>query len=185
MVGKDGISIEADPQGQLRHALRLAARRVSDLTIPLKQISQEWFSSNRFIFELKGPGRYTDLSTKPFFAWWEQGDLRRLFSGGYKEYKAEKVGFAYPILKRTGRLAESITNPGHENAISFIINKKDLTLGTNVEYADFHHSGRGNNPERPVVLFGNEQVAPVALNRRIAIWEQRLLDYATQVTEGA
>lgn len=182
MVGKDGISFEVDPKKSLRDTLRSAARKVGDLTIPLKQISQEWFSSNKFIFQLKGPGKYEDLSSKPYFAWWEQGDLRRLFSGGYKEHKAAKHGFTYPILRATGRLEQSITNPTHENAISNIINGKDLVLGTNVEYAHFLADGTKRMPSRPPVLFGNEQVAPGALNRRIAIWEQRLLDYVEQKT---
>lgn len=185
MVRKGAPKVEVDPQKKLQATLRKASRLVSDLTIPLLQISQEWFSSNRFIFELKGPGKYEDLSTKPFVAWWEQGDLRRLFSGGYKEYKAAKVGFVYPILKRTGRLASSITDPSHENAISFIINRKDLTLGTNVEYAHWLADGTSKMPARPVVLFGNEQVAPGALGRRLAIWEERLLDFCAQKTESA
>lgn len=187
MVSRDGISrdsieIAVDPKSSLRKTLQAAGRKLGDLTIPLKQISQEWFSSNKFIFELKSAGKYEDLSSKPFFAWWEMGDLRRLFSGGYKEYKSAKVGFVYPILKSSGRLAQSITNPSHENAISFIINRKDLTLGTNVEYAHFHNDGTKNMPARPPVLFGNEQVAPSALNRRIEIWETRMLDYVAQVS---
>lgn len=179
-----GIEITVDPKEKLRSALRYAALRVSDLTIPLKQISQEWFASNKFIFQLKGPGKYSDLSSKPFFAFWEPpwSGLKRFYPGGYKEYKGARYGNVYPILKATGRLAESITNPSHENAISFVINKKDLTLGTNVEYANFLDKGTRSMPARPVVLFGNEQVAPQALNRRIAIWEERLLDYCDQVS---
>lgn len=183
----DIVKYEADPKESLRKALRTAAARVSDLTIPLHAISAEWFSSNRFIFQLKGPGKYADLSSKPFFAFWEPAfsGLRRLYPGGYKEYKGARYGNVYPILKASGRLAESITNPVHENAISLVINKKDLTLGTNVEYAHFLADGTSRMPARNPVLFGNEQVAPQALNRRIGIWEERLLDYCEQVTKGA
>lgn len=181
----DGVNIEVDPKESLRQSLRKAAERVSDLTIPLKLISQEWFSSNKFIFQLKGPGKYADLSSRPFFAFWEPtwSGLRRLYPGGYKEYKGARYGNVYPILKATGRLEQSITNPTHENAISIILNRKDLTLGTNVEYAHWLADGTKKMPARPPVLFGNEQVAPQALNRRIAIWEQRILDYVEQVTE--
>lgn len=179
------MRVEVDPKKELSGALKSASRSLTNLTVPLKGIAREWYKSNRAIFSLKGPGKYQDLSTKPFYAWWESGDLRRLYTGGYREYKQAKWGFAYPILKRTGRLADSITKPTHGDAINQIINKKALLLGTNTPYAIFHHSEqpRKKLPFRPVVLFGNEQVAPGALQGRIEIWKQIIIDYAMQVTE--
>lgn len=180
------MRVEVDPKRELSTALKDAARSLTDLSVPLTLIAREWYKSNRAIFTLKGPGKYTDLSTKPFYAWWENGDLKRLYTGGYREYKQAKWGFAYPILKRTGRLADSITKPRHSDAINQIINKKALLLGTNTPYAIFHHSSqpRKKIPFRPVVLFGNEQVAPGALNGRIDIWKQIVVDYALRVSGG-
>ncbi len=100
----------------------------------------------------------------------------------YKPRKQAAVGFVYPILKRTGLLSKSITEPAHPNAISLIINRKALTLGTNVAYANFLHQGTKKMPARPVVLFGNEQVAPGALKNRVKQWEQEILNYAAQVS---
>lgn len=158
---------EVDPKKELRKALRNAARQVDNLTIPLKLISQEWFKSNRAIFSLKGHGKYVDLKELT------------------KKYKQREVGFVYPILRRSHQLEQSITEPETPEAISQIINKKDLVLGTRTPYAHFHQEGTKYLPIRPMVLFGNEQVAPEALKTRIGIWQERLVDYVRQVTEEA
>ena len=156
--------ITVDPNRELRRSLLEAAQKVGDLTIPLNLISREWFKSNRAIFSLKGPGKYVDLTAL------------------YKERKRKSEGFIYPILKRSGRLEKSITDPTDPEAVSYIINKISLALGTTTPYAVYHHEGAGNNPVRPVVLFGNEQVAPQALNKRVEIWRRILMDYAKQVS---
>lgn len=160
------MKVQADPQEKLRSALREASKQVQDLTVPLGLITQQWFKSNAAIFTLGGPGKYVDLSEI------------------YKKQKSKAVGFVYPILKRTGKLSESITDPRHTNSIALVVNKNSLTLGTNVTYAQFLDKGTSKMPARPVVLFGNEQVAPKALNRRIKQWEKMILDYALEVSGG-
>lgn len=177
--------VEVDPKKELQNALKHAERKVSDLTIPLTLIAQNWFKSNRAIFTLKSQGKYADLSTKSFFAWWEKGDLRRMFQGGYKEYKAAKWGFTYPILKATGRLEKSITDPAHQDSVNKILNRKILFVGSATPYANFLHAGTRRMPARPVVIFGNEQVAPGALRGRVEIWKQIVADYAVRVAERA
>lgn len=180
------VEIQVDPKRELGKALDRALKKTDDLTIPLQLIAQNWFKSNRAIFSLKSAGKYEDLSTKPFFAFWEQGELQRYFGGGYKEFKIAKWGFAYPILKRTGRLERSLTNAADAEAVESIINKNSLELGTSVPYAIFHGSEepRSKIPFRPPVLFGNEQVAPGALKQRVSTWEKILVDYALDVSEG-
>lgn len=157
------LDIKVDPNAKLRKAIGAAAAKVGDLTLPLNLISREWFKSNRAIFSLAGAGKYVDLSVL------------------YKKAKKRDVGFVYPILKKSGALEKSITDPGDDGAVSYIINRISLALGTSVPYAVYHHEGRGQ-PKRPVVLFGNEQVAPGALNKRVKIWETILMDYAKQVS---
>lgn len=153
-----------DPGKKLSAALKKAGAKVADLTVPLQLISQQWFKSNNAIFTLKSQGKYVDLSEL------------------YKPRKQAAVGFIYPILKRKGLLSASITDPAHPNAISFIINRKSLTLGTNVDYANFLDKGTSKMPARSVVLFGNEQVAPDALAGRVRQWESMILDYCAQVS---
>lgn len=148
-----------DPKGKLAKALREASIKGSDLTVPLQLIAQNWFKSNRAIFTLSGPGKYVDLTEL------------------YKKQKQKTVGFIYPILKSSGLLEKSITDPADGNSISYIINKNSLFVGTRVEYAGFLHEGTGKMEARPVVLFGNEQVAPDALRQRIKVWEGLILDW--------
>lgn len=155
-----------DPDQKFQKAVNLAGKLVDDLTVPLTLITQSWFQGNKSIFLLKGPGKFVDLSEK------------------YKLLKKRTVGFIYPILKSSGKLEGSLTDASHPNSIAQIINKKSLILGTNVEskkgapYARFLHFGTKNMQARPVVLFGVEQVAPKALNKRVEIWANTLLDFA-------
>lgn len=155
------MKVEVDPQAKLRTAIRKAAREGGDLTVPLTLIGQQWFKSNRAIFALKGPGKYPDLTER------------------YKKFKERHLGSAYPILKLTGRLEGSITDPSDGDAVMQIINNSDLLLGTTVPYANFHQNPGESSPlpRRPMVLFGNEQVAPGALSRRVKQWEETLLNW--------
>lgn len=160
------MKLEVDPQAKLAKTLQKYSKKVGDLTIPLTLISQQWFKSNIAIFSLQSKGKYTDLS--PI----------------YKERKKKDVGFAYPIMKRGGDLERSLTNPEDGSAVNRIINRLALTVGTSVPYAIFHQSKkpRTKMPFRPVVLFGNEQIAPNALKRRVRDWEKMIGDHVRQVT---
>lgn len=139
---------------------------MGDLTVPLKLIAQSWFRSNRAIFTLKGPGKYADLSP------------------AYKAFKARHLGTAYPIMRLSGQVEQSITDPTDPNSISYILNKNHLVLGTSIEYANINAKGskKNNLPARPVVLFGNESVAPGPLNARVEAWKKMLLSYVGDVS---
>lgn len=187
MVNKakaDKFGIQVDPKGEFRRLLNEAEKQVADLTIPLKEIARRWFKGNRAIYSLKGPGKYKDLSVRPMFPFWEAegSPLRRLFSGGYKEYKEAKFGFVYPILKATGRLEKSITDPASEESIHAIIDKKILYLGSKVPYAEFLQTGTKKMPSRPYVLIGPEQVGPDEFNQRYEIFGNILRDFIAQKT---
>jgi phage gpG-like protein len=155
---------EVDPDQQFAKAVAKAIKEVDDLTIPFTLITKSWFQSNKAIFALKGPGKYTDLSEV------------------YKDEKQNAVGFVYPILKRSGALARSITQPGGDS-IAKIINKTTLVLGSKDKKAAFHQKGMGNLPIRPVVMIGAEQTAPPELNQRRALWIKTIVDYVAQKTE--
>lgn len=166
-----GKGVEVDPGAELQKTLQGISTRVSDLTIPLGLIGQQWFKSNRAIFTLKSAGKYFDLTEK------------------YANFKIRHLGSQYPILRLTGKLEASITDPSDENAVGYIINKISLALGTRVAtesgapYAWFLHHGTAKMRARPVVLFGNEQVAPGALSNRVEQWKKILLDYVVKVSK--
>lgn len=184
------IDIKVDTNGDFGREFRKAMGAVSDLTVPLRLITKSWFKSNKAIFKLKGPGKYKDLSTKPFFAWWEPkgSSLRTKYLNGYRSYKTAKYGFAYPILKATGTLEDSLTSAGALGSIANIINKNSLVLGTSIPWAVFHQSDepRTKMPFRPMVLIGSEQVAqgiPGFTNRHLA-WIETIKSYVEQSLDG-
>lgn len=156
------IKIEVDPGDEFNRAVKKTIKEVEDLTIPFTLISKSWFQSNKAIFRLKSPGKYADLSRN------------------YKNAKKAMVGFVYPILKLHGKLEKSITDPTASGAISLILNKQTLVLGTAVPYAQFHQKGTRFMPARPAVLVGAEQTAPPELNKRQEIWIETLANYVLE-----
>ena len=164
------VKFEVDVDKEFKRALESAAKAVGDLTIPLTLITQSWFKSNRAIFDLKGPGKYEDLNKD------------------YKPRKRAAVGFVYPILKRTGALERSITDPKDSDAISEIINGKTAILGSKIPYGPYHQLGTKKMPARPFVLIGAEQTAPPELNKRrdawVALIEKFVLDKSSQFGKG-
>jgi phage gpG-like protein len=151
-------SYVVDNDKRFRKALDRVSFDIKDLRIPLTLIAKDFYRSERAIFQLQGPGQYPDLSKKPFFAWWETGKLKTRYLGGYKSYKQAKWGFAYPILKRTGRLADSVTNPSSPDAINRIENQNSLLIGTLVPYGIYHQSDRTRSriPLRKFLFIGPE-----------------------------
>jgi phage gpG-like protein len=160
------VKFQVDSDKAFQKAIQDALREVSDLTIPYTLIAKSWFQGNKAIFSLKGPGKYVDLKEN------------------YKKQKQKAVGFIYPILKRSGALEQSITNPTDSNSINLIINKNTLILGTKIPYGAPHQFGapRINLPARPFILIGAEQTAPDQLNRRRDAWIAIIEDYVTQVS---
>jgi len=157
------VKFELHNAAELNAAIARAKDVSKDLTIPLMGIARHWFKTNRAIFTLKGPGQYPDLSRK------------------YKKAKASSVGFVYPILKRTGRLEESITNPSHSDAIAQVINRDTVILGTKVPYGIYHQLGGQKIPYRPFVFLGPDSKYAVGeMSRRVDKFIAILEDYIAQ-----
>lgn len=120
-------------------AVNRAAKEVQDLSIPFAQVAQDFQKSRKAIFVLKGPGQYPDLSPK------------------YKKAKEKVLGSPYPILRFTGRLEESVTNPEHPENVTRI-DPLSLELGTEVPYGVYHQSDepRKKIPLRKFLFIGPE-----------------------------
>lgn len=158
MAGPLGFtSYEVENDDKMASALSQAAKIVSNLETPLKQIAADFRKSRKAIFSLSTAGQYPDLSTRPFRAWWEPQDsgLNKLWGGGYKEYKNAKYGFAYPILRQSGRLEKSLTDRNHPENIENI-NVNEAQLGTSVPYGVYHQEGTKNIPIRKFLFIGPE-----------------------------
>ena len=163
-----------DPSKKFNLKLGKATKKISDLTIPFKLITREWYKGNRSIFDLgrKSRGKYEDL--KP----------------ATKKMKERIFGTIYPILVASGDLAKSMTDPSDSDSVATIVNKKTLLLGTKIKsekgapYAFFLHFGTKRMVARPLILFGSEKVAPKGINKRVKNWKKMLRKYIRDVSGG-
>lgn len=155
---------QVDPTGAFRDAISEAISKVSDLRIPYTLLVKSWFQGNKAIFALKGPGKYKDLKLST------------------KKAKIREHGSAYPILKNSGALEQSLTEPTDSDSIAVISGKYTLILGTKKSYAPFLQYGTKFMPARPVVLWGAEQTAPAELNKRVETWIEIVNNYVLQVS---
>lgn len=117
------VSYVVDNDKRFRKAVDAARAAVGDLRIPLTLISRDFFRSQRAIWQLTGPGQYPDLA---------ESTKRRKRAAGKS---------VYPILRWSGLLEESMTNPASPNAINEIVNKSTLLVGTKVDYGIFPQTG--------------------------------------------
>jgi phage gpG-like protein len=172
--------------------------QVSDLRPPLLQIAREFYRSNRFIFKLQGPGKYTDfVGEKIANTWRDPGrpDIRTR-NGNFTPYQWAKVKKAwpgvnsrgYPLLRASGRLERSITQDGSPDAIK-ILTKQSLIIGTSVEYGIHHQFGapKANVPMRKFLFIDastTESTDP-NLSRRSVAWTKALETYIERIIPRA
>ncbi len=154
-----------DPDKKFRKSVTDALSKVSDLSLIFQIIGVSWFKSNKAIFALRGPGKFADLTDR------------------YKLLKQAKRGFVYPILRASGALEDSLTDPGNSDAV-FNVDAKSLILGTRKPYAIFLQGGTSRMKARPHVLIGAEQTGPEEFNERRKAWIAQIEDYVMQVTQG-
>jgi phage gpG-like protein len=157
-------SYNVDTDRKFKEWLERARAESSDLSEPLRRISFDFFRSEGAIFNLKGPGQYpifknstASMKTNPNGT---QKFLGTTNESRYQKWKKRKYGFDYPLLKATGKLAKSLTDPADANAIALITNKTDLIIGTRVEYGIFHQSDKPRDtiPLRKFLFIGPESI---------------------------
>ena len=161
------VTLTVDPNKEFEKALKDASRKMDDLRIPMSLIAKEWFKSNRAIFSTAGYGKYEK------------------YKSNYAKWKMKQFG-RIQVLKVSGQLEKSLTNPRNEFSVNQIINKKTLIVGTKVlskkgaPYAIYLQNGTKFMKARPPVLFGTEQIAPTKLNKRVSNWGLILRAYVLQ-----
>lgn len=162
-------SYEVDNDKKFANAISRALRQTKNLTIPLTLIAQDFYKSEKSIFMLQGPGRYPDLA--PFT----------------KERKEKAGAPLYPILMgiapSRGRLAGSLTEPTHPDAINQIINQRTLVIGTKVQYGIYHQSDKPRTkiPLRKFLFIGPEsQFANSDQQGRVGRWLNILNEFVLQ-----
>lgn len=148
-------------------ALKRASETVQDLRIPFGLILSDFYKSEASIFGLKSPGKYPDFKNG--------GPESR-----YAKAKLKKVGFQYPLLVRSGRLANSLLGPNNRDSVSKITNLS-LTFGTSTPYGIYHQSNapRSRIPLRKFLFIGPEapQFASSEQAGRLTRWNNILNDF--------
>lgn len=145
----DGFtSYEVDNDMSFRNALKRASAVSNDLRVPFGLILKDFYKSEQSIFKLRGPGKYP-----PFFGKKDNNGMTK-----YQAAKKRAVGFDYPLLIRSGKLAASVLGPNNPGSIS-LITKLTLVFGTSIKYGIFHQSDAGrksNLPQRKFLFIGPE-----------------------------
>lgn len=137
-------SYHVDNDRRFRNAVQRAAKAIGDLTVPLGFIAIDFYKSEQAIFKLQSPGQYPDFKNG--------GPQSR-----YAQLKQKKVGFKYPLLVRTGRLATSLLGKGNAGNVTQI-SRISLTVGTTVPYGIYHQSDKARPvmPLRKFLFIGPE-----------------------------
>ncbi len=141
-------SYSVDNDKRFAKALKEASAVSQDLRVPFGLILRDFYKSQAAIFKLKGPGQYP-----PF-----KGPL--IGATGKTRYQLDKikaVGHDYPLLVRTGALANSLLGPNNKGSVS-LITQLSLTIGTLIKYGIFHQSdeARSKIPLRKFLFIGAE-----------------------------
>jgi hypothetical protein len=148
---------EVDAQRVFKRAIDEAKKNVGDLTVPLRAIAEDFYASERGLFEQPGPGGYSDLSKT------------------YKIQKKRDIGAVYPILVRSGLLKRSVTKQNDPNAFMRINERSVLLIGSTLPYAG------AVAKKRPYLFIGpeasrfatSEQIS--RLDRWLAIMREHVL----------
>jgi phage gpG-like protein len=155
---------EVSNQKQFSANIRKAIKEVGDLTVPFNLIAHDWFRSNKSIFQLRGPGQFEPFKNSEVAQTFTGRPIGRVRTGfftikesPYQRFKLKKYGFDYPLLKATGKLAESVTEFGSPNSV-YKNTGHELVIGSKVSYGLFHNSDkpRSTMPLRKFIFIGPE-----------------------------
>lgn len=176
-------SYKIENDTKFRAALERAKGVTDDLRVPLTLITKDFYRSNKAIFMLKSAGQYPDLGgfspDTPVSLRGRQ--VTRRVAAQFR--KKQMWGFVYPILKGSGRLEGSVTDPTHADAVNQIINKRTLIIGTTVPYGVYHQSDRQRSkiPLRKFLFIGPEsKFANSDQQGRVGRWMNILNAYVLQ-----
>lgn len=134
-MAESTFSYSADNDRIFRAGVERAIAATGDLRIPFGLILADFYRSEQAIFKLKSPGQYPDFKNG--------GPESR-----YAKLKQKDVGFKYPLLVRTGKLAASVLSKDAIGSIAFI-GPTELTIGTRIPYGIYHQS---DSPRRKIPL---------------------------------
>jgi phage gpG-like protein len=153
-MGLGFTSYVVDNDKRFEQAIQRSLVAVDDLSIPFRKIAQDFYRSEKAIFQLQGPGQYPDIGGFNRNEVLPNG--RRRWQEAMRR-KHARVGFVYPLLKASGLLEKSVTSSGSRYSI-LDINKTNMAIGTRVPYGVYHQSDgpRKKLPQRKFLFIGPE-----------------------------
>jgi phage gpG-like protein len=159
------VSYKVENDNAFQKLIDSAFKETRDLRIPFRQIVRVFYQSRKAIFKLKSAGAYPDFKGPKVQDTWKNPGRpdQRTRKGeltSYQNVKLKRHGFIYPLLKATGKLESSITDPNDSNAKQEI-DAISLTIITNIPYANYHQQdnpdmGDRTMPTRKFFFIGGE-----------------------------
>lgn len=151
-----------------------------DLSVPFQSIADDFYRSEKAIFELSGPGQYPDFKKSTTALYRKRKPRRQVASNDKSQYqirKLKKYGFDYPLLKASGKLAASVTSGAASGSI-LIVGPTVLAIGTSIPYGIYHQSDepRSKIPLRKFLFIGPESSFNVSSEQagRLSRWNNIL-----------
>lgn len=169
---------------KFQEALKGALEVVTDLRIPFNLIAKDFYRSEKAIFQLTGPGQYPAF--KRSSGAYRGGKYQVDSESPYQKAKKKAVGFDYPLLFRSGKLAASLLGPGNSGNVTQIT-PLGMVIGTTVPYGIYHQSDEPRRviPLRKFIFIGPE--APRFANSdqagRLQRWLGYIDDYVARKTK--
>lgn len=104
-------------------------------------------------------------------------EIKRVFaSDGRGRWAPRRDSLPHPLLRKSGRLYRSLTQPGGPENINRQTRTR-LEFGTDVPYADVHERGSGRVPARPVIgLLAEDSDFEKQIEREIDNYFQSKID---------
>lgn len=163
---------------EFRKSIDAALNAVGDLRTPFNLIANDFYRSQKAIFQLTGPGQYPPF--KRSAGAYKSGKFSTQTESQYQARKKKAVGFDYPLLVRSGKLAASLAGPGNSGNVT-VISPLTLILGTTIAYGVYHQSDEPRRviPLRKFLFIGPEapRFAIGDTKGRLQRWTGYLTDY--------
>jgi phage gpG-like protein len=164
------ISYSIDNDRRFRNGLERAKSATSDLRVPFTLIANDFYRSQRAIFNLKSPGQYPDLAAST------------------KKQRDHDGQPYYPILVGvSGDLFRAASMRGADGNVT-LIGKQTLAMGVDarvIPYAIYHQSDKPRKkiPQRKFLFIGPEakQFANSDQMGRLERWLNTLNSYVLKV----
>lgn len=116
------------------------------------EVRGEWFGAGVGFRDLSTRTKDARKPLKKGIHKYMKGPVKRRFlSGGVPRWRQRKVEKTWPILRKTGRLMRSVTDPASTNKRITFPTKQEVFLESKVPYAPYHDKERGYSSPNPSI----------------------------------